>query len=311
MVKAVYIGSDEFSAEILRELLRMDKINIVAIATYPDIPHGRGHKLLPTPVKQAAQEAGLPIVEVADVSNPEIHRSLSSLGAAMAILVSFKIVPNEFLNAFSKGVVNLHPSLLPDLRGAAPIQWAIMRGYAKSGITTFLVSEKLDAGNILMQKEFPISDNETAGEFFAKIIVPGAILLAETIDVYASGELKPIEQAGGQINRAPRILHKHRIIDWQWNSAKIHNRIRGLSPDPGALTTIKGKNFRILRSQIILCENIGLPGELANINSKEIIVSTANGAISILEIQPEGRQKMTAQEFIRGYIRNQKIFFGS
>ncbi len=310
MRKVLYIGSDGFSAKILRELFEFDDLEIVAAATYPDKPKGRGHKLIPTPVKSAALELNLPLVEIPDVNDPEIHKRLASFGAPLAVLVSFKIVPKEFLAAFPEGVINLHPALLPDLRGAAPIQWAIMLGYKKSGLTTFIVSEKVDCGKILLQNEFDINIDETAGEVFEKIVHPGAEILSKSISGYLSGEIVPMEQSSDEYrHRAPRILHKHRNINWKWSSEKIHNRIRGLSPSPCAISMFGEKIIKILRSKSTGDRISKNPGEIANIEDDRIIVNTGDGTIALLELQPEGRPKMTAAEFARGYVKPNRMKF--
>ncbi|MCD6418925.1 methionyl-tRNA formyltransferase [bacterium] len=306
MTKIIYIGADDFSAKILKELLARRNLDIVAVATYPDKPSSRGHKLFPTPVKMVAVESNLPIVEVYDVHDRKVHSELASFSAPLGVLVSFKIVPVEFLAVFPEGVINLHPSLLPDLRGAAPVQWAIMLGYKKSGLTTFVISEKVDCGKILMQDSFVIGDDETAGEVFEKIVSPGAELIEKSVAGYLSGKIVPRKQMPDGEHRAPKILRKHRIINWEWNAQKIHNRIRGLSPKPGAVSAFGKKMIKILRSKIPaqnFTADFKNPGEIVNVGKDEIIVSTGDGAIALIELQPEGRQKMTASEFARGYVK--------
>ncbi len=303
MAKILYIGADDFSAKILRELFRFKYLEIVAVATYPDKPKGRGHRLMPTPVKSAALKLNLPVLEIADVNDSEIHKKLAYFGAPLAVLVSFKIVPKEFLAAFPNGIINLHPALLPDLRGAAPVQWAIMLGYEKSGLTTFIVSEKVDCGKILLQSEFDIGIDETAGEIFQKIVQPGAEILERSISEYISGKIVPKIQSGEYSHRAPRILHKHRIINWEWSARKIHNRIRGLSPYPGAITSFFEKTVKVLRSKLIDDGKSKRPGEIIGIENDAIVVDTGDGYIALFEIQPEGRPKMTASEFTRGYVK--------
>ncbi len=179
MFRTIYIGADNFSANVLNALVKSGRCEIVTVGTYPDIQRGRGHKYIPTPVKTTAIELGIPVLEIPDVNDAQIHSRMAKFGVSVGIIVSFKIVPKEFLSAIPGGFVNLHPSLLPDLPGAAPVQWAIMHGYSQSGMTTFVVDEKIDAGRILLQKKFEIGMEETAGEVFDRIAPDGAQLLAD------------------------------------------------------------------------------------------------------------------------------------
>ena len=315
MFSTVYIGSDYFSAIVLENLIRLERCEVRAVGTYPDKPHGRGHKLMPTPVKFAAQKFGLPVIEIADPADTKIHSELRKYDVPIGIMVSFRIVPPEFLKIFERGFINLHPSLLPDLRGAAPIQWAIMNGYKTSGITTFIIDEKVDSGNILMQRKFEIGQDETTREIFEKIAPDSAELLVESIEKYLSGEISPSEQSGKILHKAPRIKRKHQIIHWDWNSQKIHNRIRGLSPTPGALAKFGGKMVKILRSKLTDVLASGEPGEIAEIpeitgqkNENGIAVNTADKVILLTEIQPAGKKIMKATDFARGYLKKSVKF---
>ncbi len=310
MVRLCYIGSDDFSADVLRRMAKDERVRIDVVVTYPDLPTGRGHRVAPTPVKVEAMRLGADIVEVSDVGDPEIHRLISSFGFEVAVLVSFRILPPEFLRIFPKGIVNLHPSLLPDLRGAAPVNWAIMLGYRRSGLTTFVISEELDAGDVLLQEEFEIGPDETAGEVFSRIAAPGARLLVESVLGYISGELVPRPQEGVVRHRAPRIVRKHRIIRWGWDAERVHNRIRGLSPKPAAIATFDGKVVRLLRSKLVPDCADGEPGAVVDVSDEGIVVRTGRGAVLITHIQPEGRRVMAASEFARGYIRGGAARFG-
>ena len=311
MYSVVYIGADNFSAGILREIVQSGELDIVSVATYPDMPHGRGHKLHPTPVKIVALECGLPVLEIPDVTASEIHTKLTEIEAPIAILVSFKIVPVEFLQAFPKGIINLHPSYLPDLRGAAPVQWAIMLGYEKSGLSTFIISEKVDSGEILLQEHFNIGIDETAGDVFMKITHPAAKLLTRSVNGYMSGDIISRTQSSNAYHRAPRIKQKHRIIEWEWTAREIHDRIRALQPVPSALSRIGNRNVKIIRSKIEKYESKPTrnPGEIITVSDNAIIVQTGLGTIGLLQLQPEGRAAMSAEEFARGYIKMQNTSF--
>ncbi len=309
MHSVLYIGSDEFSANVLREIVALGKVKILAVATYCDIQHGRGHHSIPTPIKGEARRLNLPVIEIPDVDDPQVHRELAELGVPLAIMVSFKFVPVEFIRAFPKGIINLHPSLLPDLRGAAPVQWAIMYGYSESGLTTFLLSEKLDAGDILLQEKFSIGDNETFGELLCRITQPGASLLSESVVGYLTGKITCVPQKGKPQNLAPKIQFVHRIIQWEWDARMIHNRIRGLSPYPTAIVKLGEKVIKIIKARLVDTETKGEPGTIANVAGGEIWVHTGKGLIALLELQPEGRKKMFAREFAKGYIREKGMKF--
>ena len=306
MFRVFYIGADDFSAKVLRKLAGM--CEIVAVGTYPDKPKGRGHKPAPTPVKVAAEDLKIPVLEIGDVCDAGIHAKIRQLGADVGIVVSFRILPPEFLRTIPAGFVNLHPSLLPDLRGAAPVNWAIMLGYKKSGLTTFVVNEKVDAGNILAQWEFEIGEDETAGEVFERIVVPGARLLAESVEGYLSGRIAPKPQRGAPCNRAPKIRREHRVIDWRQNARWVHNRIRGLSPSPGALTSMGERTIKILRSKVGDKSFCGAPGEVVDICDDAIWVSCGEGVVGLVELQPEGKKVLDAQSFANGYIKSNAKF---
>lgn len=276
---------------------------------------------MPTPVKFAAQKFELPIIEIADPKSPKIHSQLREYDVPIGIMVSFRIVPLEFLKIFERGFVNLHPSLLPDLRGAAPVQWAIMNGYSRSGITTFIIDEKVDTGNILMQRKFEIEPDETSREVFERIAPDSAKILIESIEKYLAGKIVPSEQLDVTIatekilHTAPKIRRKHRIIKWDSSAQKIHNKIRALSPSPGAITKLGNKVIKILRSKMTDLQSNGEPGAIAKIpeltgykNENGIAVNTGDIIILLTELQPAGKKVMKSKEFAMGYIKNSKKF---
>ena len=302
MHEVVYIGSDEFSAAILEKLAESGKIAIKAVVTYPDSPKGRGHKLVPNPVKVVAQSKSFPVIEALDVASPELHRKLRSLNVDIAILVSFKILPKEFLAVFPKGIINLHPSLLPDLRGAAPVNWAIILGYERTGLSTFLLEEKVDAGRILLQREITIGPDETAGELYSKMVAPGAEMLIESVYGYLDGSIKPTPQTGEPTNRAPKIRRAHRLIRWSKPAFEVHNLIRGLSPKPGALCIFGGKTVKILRTKVITKSEKNEPGMVISSKNK-LIVGCGEGSLEIIQIQPEGGKILSGEQFLRGYLK--------
>jgi len=310
MFRIIYIGSDNFSANVLTELAGFGGCAIAAVATYPDMPHGRGHKLIPTPVKIAAQNLGIDVIEIADVADTETHKKLAGFDVPVALIVSFKLVPPEFIKIFPKGIINLHPSLLPDLRGAAPVQWAIMHGYSRSGMTAFIIDRETDTGNMLMQRSFDIGENETTDDIYDKIVHPGAELLFKSADSYLSGGIEPGIQVGLIQHKAPRIKRKHCLIRWEWSALKIHNRIRALTPNPGASAAFAGKNVKILSSLCVDNYTGKEPGSIIESDGDKILVATGDGVVAILEIQPEGKPVLKAEQFAAGYFKKAEKFEG-
>lgn len=306
----VFIGATDFSANVLEKLVATFSVPVSAVITYSDIPHGRGGKLVPTPVKVSAKKLGLQIIEVGDdLLEERTKAKILGMNPSLGVLVAFRILPTEFISLFPKGIINLHPSLLPDLRGAAPVQWAIMLGYRESGLSTFLVGSKVDSGPILLQERFEIGDEETAGEVFYKIASLGAKLLYESVTGYLNGRLVPIEQVGKPAHLAPRVVRKDRLIKWDWDAAFLHNRVRGLSPEPSALALFAGKIVKIMRtSSPMVGEFEGGPGEIIDVSRDKILVRCGNGALWITEIQPEGKSLMTGGEFVRGYLSKSRRF---
>ena len=303
MLKTIYIGSDQFSSEVLRTLAETKSIEISAVVTYSDIEHGRGRRKIPTPVKIAAKELSIPVIEIDDVNDPIVHQKISDFDAPAALLLSFKILPVNFLRIFPKGIINLHPSLLPDLRGAAPVNWAIIRGYKKTGLSTFIINEKVDFGNILMQKTITIHPNETAGELFKRMVTPAAELFARSLELYLNGKITPQPQPDVEVNNAPRIKQIHRSINWNKSAREIHNRIRGLSPTPGAIANFKGKQVKIYRTTLLNYYENKKPGEIA-LTKDGFSIACGEGALGILEIQPESKVVMSGIQFANGYIKS-------
>lgn len=293
-----FMGTPEFAVASL-EAVHNSRHRIVAVVTGPDKRAGRNLRLQETAVKVAAMKYGVPILQPEDLSAQDFIDALSQLKPDIGVVVAFRILPQEVYRIPTLGCINLHPSLLPDLRGAAPINWALIKGYNHTGVTTFQIESKVDAGLILLQEKVNIDPTDDAGSLSDKLSKIGAELILETIDGLESRILSPSKQ-DGEVTRAPRISKEFCQIEWNKPAREIHNKIRGLSPVPAAYTTLNGKVLKIYRTRVIENSGCGEPGDVGVFEGDEIIVQTATGSIGLLEVQIEGRKRMTTREFQRG-----------
>ncbi len=302
-LRIVFMGTPEFAVASLDALVNAG-CNIVAVVTAPDKPAGRGMQLQHSAVKKYALEHDLNILQPEKLKSPEFIQELKSLNADLQIVVAFRMLPEIVWNMPPMGTVNLHGSLLPQYRGAAPINWAIINGEKETGVTTFKLKHEIDTGNILLQESFPIGENETAGEIHDKMKEVGAALLVRTVEGLANETLKEKPQAQfAEINilhHAPKIFTDTCKIDFSKSTTEVHNLIRGLSPFPGAFTMLNGKILKIFRTEIVLSDNQSMPGEFNTDNKTYIHISCADGYINVKELQLEGKKKMTTIEFLRG-----------
>lgn len=300
-LRIVFLGTPEFAKAILQKLYE-EGCHIVGVITAPDKPAGRGMKLQESAVKQFAVEQGLHIMQPEKLKNPLFLESLKSLRADIQIVVAFRMLPEAVWNMPPLGTINLHASLLPQYRGAAPINWAIINGETKTGLTTFRLQHAIDTGNILLQKEMDISPDENAGQLHDRMKETGASLMLETIKGIASEQIKEIPQASISnelLKHAPKIFTDTCRIDWNKNAKEIHNLIRGLSPFPAAFTTIQDKNFKIYSATYEECETNMEPGTIKSSKDK-LYIACKNGYILPLIVQAEGKRKMNIDEFLRG-----------
>ncbi len=301
-MKIVFMGTPEFALPSLKALLN-SRHAVVAVVTVPDKPAGRGKKLRPSAVKQAAIEAGLPIMQPALLKDEDFLRQLRGFDADLFVVVAFRILPPQVFTIPPLGTINLHASLLPKYRGAAPINWAIMNGEKTTGVTTFFIEEKVDTGQILLQRQVPIDGDMTAGELHDELAIVGAEVLMETIDGIDRGTLQPLSQQG-EATLAPKLTPDLEQIDWSQSAVVIHNRIRGLSPIPGCYTYWGGKRLKLLRSKMITesGRGKGMAGEIIAAEKDGLLqVQTGAGSLALLELQPEGKRPMSCAEFLRGY----------
>ncbi|MFQ5750359.1 MAG: methionyl-tRNA formyltransferase [bacterium] len=301
-MKILFMGTPDFAVPSLHAFVNSHH-ELVGVVTTPDKPVGRGLKIQPSPIKKVALELNLPIFQPAELTNSEFIQKIHQLRAQLFVVVAFRILPPEVFLLPAKGTINLHPSLLPKYRGAAPINWAIINGEKETGITTIFIQKRVDTGEIILQKKVVIANNETAGELHDKLAKLGADLVLETANLIEKGSIPRIQQTG-PVTQAPKLTRELAHIHWQKSNLEIHNLIRGLSPSPGAYTYLNNKIMKILRSQLSLNSDMnGRPGEVLLVGSKKgrLIVATGAGNLEILELQPEGKRRMTTEEYLRGH----------
>lgn len=304
--RIVFMGTPDFAVTSLEALVN-EGYQVVGVITAPDKPAGRGMKMTESPVKKYATEKGLFILQPEKLKNPEFLTQLQSLKADLQIVVAFRMLPEIVWNMPPMGTINLHGSLLPQYRGAAPIHWAVINGEKETGVTTFLLKQEIDTGDILLQERFPIKADETTGEVHDKMKKIGAALLVRTIKELSNGTLQKIDQLSlhsiekEELKHAPKIFTETCQINWSHSSESIHNLIRGLSPFPGAMTRLDEKTLKIFRSSIEIIPPTDAPGTARTNGKSYLKFACSDGYIHLLDLQLEGKKRMLTEEFLRGY----------
>ncbi len=303
-LRIVFMGTPEFAVASLDALLNAG-CNIVGVITALDKPAGRGMKITQSAVKKYAVEKRLNILQPEKLKNPEFLDQLKSLNANLQVVVAFRMLPEVVWNMPPMGTINVHGSLLPQYRGAAPINWAIINGEKQTGVTTFKLQHQIDTGDILLNKTIEIGPDENAGELHDKMKMAGAKLLVKTIEGLAKGTLleKPQQSIAKEeeLKHAPKIFTETCVINWEKPSHEIHNLVRGLSPFPGALTKLNGKILKIYRSSVEIVFHELTPGTVETDQKKYLKFATSNGYIHVLDLQLEGKKRMLVEDFLRGY----------
>ncbi|MHC1775747.1 MAG: methionyl-tRNA formyltransferase [Lentimicrobium sp.] len=312
-LRIVFMGTPEFAVESLRHLLE-NGYEISTVVTVPDKPAGRGLKLKESAVKQFAVSQGLRIMQPVSLKDPEFIGALSLLNANLFVVVAFRKLPDELWKMPEYGTFNLHASLLPDYRGAAPINHAVINGEPVTGVTTFFLNSEIDTGKIIMNRSVKIEPDETAGELHDRLMITGAQLVVETVKAISEGTCNVVDQPATVkgLKQAPRIFREHCKIDWTKTVCEVHNLIRGLSPYPGAFSRLTSgghlTEVKILRSTIISNSEKLLPGEVKILDRARLLVSCSDGFIEILQLQAAGKKEMMASDFLRG-IKTSTLFF--
>ena len=300
-MRIVFFGNAEFGIPSLERLVSSPH-PVVAVVTNPDKPQGRGRVLAPTSIKRKALELGLSVLEVEDLSSQDFYNQLATYRADLFVVIAFRILPEKIFTLPPGGSVNLHASLLPRYRGAAPIRWVLINGEKKTGVTTFFIEKKVDAGGVILQKETEIKESEDYGELYQRLSRSGAEAMLETVDLILKEEVRIIPQDSTLASAAPKITKEMGRIDWYQKALNLFNSIRGLSPRPAAYTYYKGKTLKILRASWDDTDvPSATPGEItAADNTEGIKVQTQNGQLRLLSLQLEGKSVLSAEEFLRG-----------
>jgi methionyl-tRNA formyltransferase len=297
-VRTVFFGTPRWAVPSLEALLASD-IEVAAVVTNPDRPAGRGMEVRPSPVKERALRAGLEVVQPQRAKAPEFHDALGDLAPDVATVVAYgKILPASVLAIPRLGFVNLHFSLLPEYRGAAPVQHAVMDGRRVSGVSVMVLTQGMDEGPLLGATEERIRGDDTAGSLGDRLAAIGSTLLVDTLAAYGAGELGPAEQDHDRATYAPKITTEEAAIDWTQPSAVIRDKVRGLNPSPGAWTTLRGKRTKIWAARSSVEEGLG-PGEL-EVREGALLVGTGEGVLELIEVQLQSKRSMSGADATRG-----------
>lgn len=299
-LKVVFMGTPEFAVPCLAAL--DEAHDVAAVVTQPDRPRGRGQKLQPSPVKRCALERGLPVWQPEKIKAPQAVAQLRALAPELIVVVAFgQILSQEILDIPPLGCVNVHASLLPAYRGAAPIHWAIINGETESGVTTMRMDAGLDTGAMLLKRKVSISQEMETGVLHDRLMDEGASLLLETVRALAEGSVVPEPQDDALSSYAPLLKKEHERIDWTHSAQSIHDLVRGLDPWPGAHCLLGDRALKLWRTRVLPAQAApGEPGEVVALTADGFVVSAGDGALEILEMQPPGKRRMRAADFARG-----------
>ena len=302
-LRIVFMGTPDFAVTILKHLVE-NNYNIVGVITAPDKPAGRGRKLNESAVKKYALSKELTILQPRNLKNTAFHHEIEELKVDLQIIVAFRMLPKAVWKMPNLGTFNLHASLLPAYRGAAPIHWAIINGEIKTGVTTFFIDDKIDTGEIILQKEIAVNSDETVGSLHDKLMFLGAELVKETVDLISEGSITTKKQPELEEKSAPKLNPENTKIDWSDSLDNIYNKIRGLNPFPAAWTSIKNDKEEITAKIYAIRKEINEhPYKVGRIitSKKELKVAVKNGFIIIDEIKVSGKKKMDAKSLLNGY----------
>jgi methionyl-tRNA formyltransferase len=292
------MGTPDFAVPTLK--LLHEQLGVKAVVSVPDKPSGRGRKIQSSPVSNCAKELQIPLYTPVSLKDPDFIAQISALQPDIIVVIAFRILPKEVYTLAKLGAFNIHGSLLPKYRGAAPIQWAIINGETQTGLTSFLLNDTVDTGNIIEQFTYDIPNDMTAGELFEALKIPAAQLSLSTCRSLINNSIIPLVQNDCDATPAPKLFRDNCRIDWTKPSSAIHNLVRGTNPKPGAWTIFNNASLKILRTQCI-SHDIQLVSGQFLITNDSFIVGTGDGVISLLKIQEEGKPALFISDFLRGY----------
>lgn len=307
--RIVFMGTPEFASASLLALVK-GGVEVAAVVTAPDRPAGRGLKLKTSAVKDQALTLGIPVLQPEKLRDPEFLSALDATGASLYVVVAFRMLPELVWSRPKHGTINLHASLLPDYRGAAPINWAVINGEQRTGLTTFFIRQQIDTGDIIAQEELSVGPDETAGELHDRMMHAGGALITRTaLDIFngKAARLPQEQSTHASLHEAPKLNAETCRIDWARDVQHVHDHIRGLSPFPGAwsqliIDELPPQHFKVLRSRVAYRSADGGPGTVIA-RDGQLLIRCASGAIEALEVQPEGKRRMDASAFLRGFHR--------
>ena len=298
-MRIIFMGTPEFACPTLRALIERGE-QVVAVVTQPDRPKGRGQQTLPPPVKVLAERHGIPVLQPVKVRLPESIEEIRALEPDLIVVVAFgQILPKALLDIPKKGCINVHASLLPRYRGAAPLNWCIVNGETETGVTTMMMDVGLDTGDMLLKRATPIDPDEDTQSLHDRMSQLGAELLGETLERLAAGDLVPEKQDDSLTCYAPMMKKEDGLIDWSRDAQSIKNQVRGMTPWPGAYSTLDEKLLKVYRVQT--GSGSGAPGEIVSVGRDGVEVACGAGSLLIRELQLEGKKRLSAADFLAGY----------
>ena len=298
-MRVVFMGTPDIAATCLKKVLS-DGFEVVGVYTQPDRPKGRGMKMVYPPVKEVALEAGIPVFQPENFREDETVEQLRALKPDVVAVVAYgRILPQRVLDIVPGGFINIHASMLPQYRGSAPYQWAVLDGLKETGVSAQFMVHEMDAGDVIGVSKTAIGENETAGELLDRLAVLGADLLVQMLAQFRDGACKPVPQDPSQVTMAPMLDKSMCPIDWSMTAQQVHNRVRGLHPWPVATMELKGQKFKVHATVVV--EGKGQPGEILGLTKTGLRIACGEGAVEIRQLQAEGGKRMAAPDYFRGH----------
>ncbi len=299
-LKIVFMGTPEFAVGSLQMLVD-NGFNVVAVITAPDKPQGRGQKLAFSPVKEFAVSRNIPVLQPTNLKSPEFHEELKKFQANLQVVVAFRMLPEIVWSMPEFGTFNLHASLLPQYRGAAPINWAIINGETETGVTTFFIKHEIDTGSIILQDKEPIAEEDNVGTLYQRLMEKGALLVLRTVEQIRDQTYTLKKQNETlELKSAPKLFKENCQIDWSQSAKRIYDFVRGLSPYPAAWTELNGKSYKIFEVEIVEKTMKEVPGSVKVDGKESIHVKTGDGVVNILDLQLQGKKRMKTGDYLRG-----------